>query len=937
MEKDFLEIIGAKEHNLKNINVKIPRNQLVVITGVSGSGKSSLAFDTIYAEGQRRYMETFSSYARQFIGEMERPDVEKINGLSPVIAIEQKTIGRNPRSTVGTVTEVYDFLRLLFARAGQAYSYVTGKAMQKFSEEQILDDLFQKKYEAKIAFLAPIVRARKGHYRELFEQLFKNGYTKVRVNGEIIDIVPDLQLDRYKTHDIELVIDRLKVNIENRERIQNSLRLALKEGNGFLMVFDHDSHDIFQYSKFLMCVDSGISYDEPSPNTFSFNSPYGACSHCKGLGEILEPDLNLIIPDPTKNIKNGGIAPLGEERNNMIFSQLKKLAQEYKFSLQDPIEKIPAKVIDIILYGGDDTIKAADYGHDELIIHIGRDGLIHMLKKYASDHYSDAIRQWAEDFMKKSTCPECKGKRLKPESLSYKINNYNISDLAQMDIQELSLWFQSVSDHMNERQRKISQDIIKEIKDRILFLTDVGLEYLTLDRPSRTLSGGESQRIRLATQIGSQLTGITYILDEPSIGLHQRDNDRLIHALQNLCSLGNSILVVEHDKEIMLASDYIIDLGPAAGKFGGSIVAEGKVQDFIRLNSNTAHYLSNKVQIEIPKIRRTGNGNILRLAGAKGNNLKNITVDFPLGTMVLVTGVSGSGKSTLIKDTLYPALKNHFYKTADRTLEFSALTGLEFLDKVIEIDQEPIGRTPRSNPVTFVGAFDEIRKLMVEVPEAKIRGYKAGRFSFNVSGGRCETCGGSGRREIEMQFLPNVTVSCETCQGKRYNRETLEVHYKGKNINDILNMNVDEASEFFKEIPKISRKIETLKNVGLGYLTLGQSSTTLSGGEAQRIKLAKELSKKDTGSTFYILDEPTTGLHFADIQMLLTVLNELVQRGNTVLVIEHNLDVIKSADYIIDIGPEAGSKGGEIVAMGTPEEIILSKKSITGKYLANEF
>ena len=933
---EFLNIWGAKVHNLKDINLKIPRNQLVVITGVSGSGKSSLAFDTIYAEGQRRYMETFSAYARQFLGEMERPDVEKITGLSPVIAIEQKTTSKNPRSTVGTVTEIYDFLRLLFARASNAYSYVSGKKMEQYTEEQIIESIYDNFYGRKGILLAPVVRGRKGHYRELFEQYRKQGFGKMRIDGEIVDILPDMQIDRYKTHDIELVVDRLNIEEERKDRLSASLKIALKHGNGFVMFMEHETDKIFQYSKNLMCIDSGISYEEPSPNTFSFNSPYGACPSCKGLGIVYEVDMNLVIPDNDKSINDGAIVPLGETRKNMVFNQLKELSKKFKFSLTEPIKNVPQKALDIILNGGDDSIKAADYGHDDLMINIARDGLVNMLKKYFSESYSEKVRQWAEDFMTLSDCPECHGSRLKKESLFFKVLDKNIYDLSTLDIKSLHDWIELSLEKMDGKQKIIATDIIKELKLRLGFLLDVGLDYLTLNRTAGTLSGGESQRIRLATQIGSQLTGITYILDEPSIGLHQRDNERLINALKELAEIGNTVLVVEHDKDIMLASDYLIDLGPRAGKFGGEIVAEGKPEEFLKISSNTSDFLSGRVKIEVPKVRRKGNGKMLKLNGAKGNNLKHVSLEIPLGSFICVTGVSGSGKSTLINDTLYPILRQHFYDSNQKPLAYQSIEGIEFLDKVIEIDQEPIGRTPRSNPVTFVGAFDEIRKLFAEIPESKIRGYKPGRFSFNVSGGRCDTCDGSGMREIEMQFLPNVEVECETCGGKRYNRETLEIIFKGKNINEILNMSVEEASEFFKELPKIYRKIETLKSVGLGYITLGQSATTLSGGEAQRIKLSKELSKKDTGNTIYILDEPTTGLHFSDIKMLLTVLNELVERNNTVLVIEHNMDVIKIADYIVDIGPEGGSKGGEIVASGTPEEVIKSKKSITAKFLKKE-
>jgi excinuclease ABC subunit A len=933
---DFINIYGAKEHNLKNIDLKIPRNKLVVFTGVSGSGKSSLAFDTIYAEGQRRYMETFSAYARQFLGEMERPDVEKISGLSPVIAIEQKTTGKNPRSTVGTVTEIYDFLRLLFARASDAYSYVTGKKMEKYSEEQMIEHIFENYKDKKGVLLAPLVKGRKGHYRELIEQMRKLGFSKMRIDGQIVDLTPGLQLDRYKTHDIELVIDRIVVAEDRRERIVSSLKLALKHGEGFVLFLDHESGELYQYSKYLMCPESGISYEEPSPNTFSFNSPYGACTSCKGLGVVHEVDLDLIIPDKSKNIEEGGIVPLGEAKKNMIFTQLKEIAKKYKFTFNTAIKDIPEDALKVILYGGDKTFNSHNFGKDAITFNLPREGLVKLLKHYYHDSTSENIRQWAEEFMQMKNCNDCDGSRLKKESLHFKILDKNISELSNLDINILQDWICKAGEKMAPRQKLIANDILKELKLRLGFLLDVGLDYLTLNRPARTLSGGESQRIRLATQIGSQLTGITYILDEPSIGLHQRDNEKLITALKELAEIGNTVIVVEHDKDIMLASDYLVDLGPKAGKFGGEIVAEGTPAEFIKNQSNTSDYLSGRSDIVIPKTRREGTGKYLKLTNASGNNLKNVNLEIPLGKFICMTGVSGSGKSTLINDTLYPILRHHFYKSLQKPLTYGTIEGLEYLDKVIEIDQEPIGRTPRSNPATFVGVFDEIRKLFADTPESKIRGYKSGRFSFNVSGGRCETCDGGGYREIEMQFLPNVEVLCESCNGRRYNRETLEIIYKGKNINDVLNMSVDEATDFFREMPKIFRKIEALQRVGLGYITLGQSATTLSGGEAQRVKLSKELSKKDTGSTIFILDEPTTGLHFSDIKLLLNVLNELVDRKNTVLVIEHNMDVIKVADHIIDIGPEGGAKGGEIVIEGSPEEIIKNKKSHTARFLKKE-
>jgi excinuclease ABC subunit A len=933
---DYINVWGARVHNLKDINLRIPRNKMVVVTGVSGSGKSSLAFDTIYAEGQRRYMETFSAYARQFIGEMERPDVEKITGLSPVIAIEQKTTSKNPRSTVGTVTEIYDFLRLLFARASDAYSYKTGKRMDRYTEDQILEHIFENFKDKKGVLLAPLVRGRKGHYRELFDQMRKQGFSKMRIDGFMIDLSPGMQIDRYKTHDIELVVDRLVVSADRKDRLTSSLKLALKHGNGFVMFMDHDTEEVSQYSRHLMCPESGISYEEPSPNTFSFNSPYGACPSCKGLGIVHEVDLNLVIPDRSLNINDMAIVPLGEVRKNMIFTQLREISKKYNFTFATAIKDIPEKALNVILYGGDNSFEAVSFGKDDMTFNLAQEGLLKMLKRYYADSTSEKIRQWAEDFMVIADCPVCEGSRLKKESMFFKVNEKNISDLSNMDIRSLFEWIGNAPEAMNARQRTISQDIIKELRMRLGFLLDVGLDYLSLNRPARTLSGGESQRIRLATQIGSQLTGITYILDEPSIGLHQRDNEKLIQALRELAEIGNTVLVVEHDKDIMLASDYLMDLGPKAGKFGGEIVAEGTPEEFLRQKSITADYLSGRSAIEVPKKRRKGSGKKLKLTGARGNNLKNVNLEIPLGKFICVTGVSGSGKSTLINDTLYPILRQHFYNSVQKPLEYDSIEGIDLLDKVIEIDQEPIGRTPRSNPVTFVGLFDEIRKLLSETPESKIRGYKPGRFSFNVSGGRCETCDGSGMREIEMQFLPNVEVECESCKGKRYNRETLEILYKGKNISEILDMSVDEAAEFFKEMHKIYRKVETLQSVGLGYITLGQSATTLSGGEAQRIKLAKELSKKDTGNTIYILDEPTTGLHFSDIRMLLDVLNELVERKNTVLVIEHNMDVIKVADHIIDVGPEGGGKGGQIIAEGTPEQIVKVKESHTGRFLKLE-
>ena len=937
-ELDHIEVIGAKEHNLKNIDVNIPRNKMVVITGISGSGKSSLAFDTIYAEGQRRYMETFSSYARQFIGQMERPEVENINGLSPVISIEQKTTGNNPRSTVGTITEVYDFMRLLFARAGDAYSYLTGKKMVRYTEEQMIEHILDNFNNKKILLLAPLVRGRKGHYRELFEQIRKQGYTKVRVDNEVIDIKPGMQLDRYKVHDIEAVIDRIKMGPDRADRLKESMTLALKMGNGIILIMDADTAEISGYSKSLMDPETGLSYEEPSPNAFSFNSPYGACPKCNGLGSINKVDMDRVIPDDSKSINDAGIVPFGEVRDNWTFKQLRALSKQFKFTFSTPIKDIPKEALDIMLHGGgEDTMDMgwANSSHD-YVYNLAAEGVVNMLYRWYNDTTSEKIRQWAEEFMMVDTCPDCEGARLKKESLHFKIAEKNISELAEMDLHELQDWVNNVEKDLSERQKAIAKEILKEIRLRVGFLLHVGLDYLTLNRPARTLSGGEAQRIRLATQIGSQLTGITYILDEPSIGLHQRDNQRLIESLKELSEIGNTVLVVEHDKDIMLASDYLIDLGPGAGKHGGDLVAQGTPEEFLHTETLTAAYLKNDLRIEIPKERRKGSGEKLVLKGAKGNNLQDVTLEIPLGTFTCVTGVSGSGKSSLINETLYPILRNYFYKSLQRPLEFDKIKGLEHIDKVIEIDQSPIGRTPRSNPATYTGVFTEIRSLFASLPEAKIRGYKVGRFSFNVKGGRCETCQGSGMRTIEMNFLPNVYVECETCLGKRYNRETQEILYKGKSISDVLDMTVEDATEFFEAIPKIYRKLKTLNDVGLGYITLGQQATTLSGGEAQRVKLAEELSKRDTGNTFYILDEPTTGLHFEDIRHLLHVLNRLVKKGNTVLVIEHNMDVIKVADWIVDLGPEGGSGGGQIISKGTPEKVAKDKKSYTGQWLAKE-
>lgn len=941
-KEELIEVFGAREHNLKNIDINIPKNKMVVFTGVSGSGKSSLAFDTIYNEGQRRYMESFSAYARQFMGDMERPDVDKILGLSPVISIEQKTTNKNPRSTVGTITELYDFLRLLYARIGEAYSYNTGKKMTKFSEEEIVDNIYKKFKSKKITLLAPLIRGRKGHYRELFEDIRKKGFLKVRVDGEVLDITPRMQLDRYKIHDIEVVIDRLQVTDDMKVRLSQSVQQTLKTGKDlmFLLVSGGTKEDtVVQYSKLLMCEDTGISYEEPSPNAFSFNSPYGACPTCKGLGNVYTISMDAIIPDTAKNIREGGIAPLGEEREASMFRTVAQLARKYKISLDKPIKDLPAKGLNVILYGREDGDTADMMAYDEAAaseLYEGDfEGIIPMIKRWFAGS-SEATREWAEKFMELQTCPTCNGTRLKKESLWFKVDKKNISELSDLNLDKLMVWFADVEKRLSDKQNTISKDILKEIRERLQFLLDVGLTYLTLNRSSRTLSGGESQRIRLATQIGSQLQGITYILDEPSIGLHQRDNHRLIEALRNLRNIGNSVLVVEHDKDIMMAADHLVDIGPRAGKHGGRVVAAGTPEEVLKSASDTALYLNGKKGIAIPEERRAGNGKTLELKGATGNNLKNVSVSFPLGKLVLVTGVSGSGKSTLINETLYPILSRHCYNSRITPMPYKSVKGLEHIDKVIEIDQSPIGRTPRSNPATYCGFFTEIRTLFSAVPEAKIRGYNAGRFSFNVKGGRCDVCEGGGMRVIEMNFLPDVYVHCEKCNGKRYNRETLEIRYKGKSISDVLDMTVDEASEFFQAVPYLYRKIKVLSDVGLGYITLGQSAVTLSGGEAQRVKLATELAKKDTGKTFYILDEPTTGLHFQDIQHLLDVLNKLVERGNSVLVIEHNLDVIKVADHVIDLGPEGGDGGGRILFEGTPEEMIKNKESHTAKFLKME-
>ncbi len=945
-ENEHIEVFGAREHNLKNIDISIPKNKLVVVTGISGSGKSSLAFDTIFSEGQRRYMESFSAYARQFLGDMERPDVDKITGLSPVISIEQKTTNKNPRSTVGTVTEVYDFLRLLYARIGEAFSYNTGKKMVKWSEEEIVGNIYTRFARKKIIVLAPLIRGRKGHYRELFEEVRKKGFLKIRIDGEVKDLVPKMQVDRYKIHDIELVVDRLAADTEQKVRLSESVQKGLQLGNGLLFLLLNDEQKLVQYSRQLMCEETGIAYEEPSPNAFSFNSPYGACPVCKGLGNVYQVNSDAIVPDKKLSINEGGIAPLGEERDSFVFKQVQQLAKKNKISLDRPIEDLPESALNLILFGNknndDNADEYTEFGSvkisDEREVPSGEyEGVVNMIKRwFHSDTTNESLRVWVEKFMMLEKCPACQGNRLKKESLWFKVDEKNIAELSEMDLVKLKAWFDGIEKRLNKKQNIIARDILKEIRERIQFLLDVGLTYLSLNRPSKSLSGGESQRIRLATQIGSQLQGITYILDEPSIGLHQRDNHQLIKALKNLRDIGNSVLVVEHDKDIMLAADYLIDIGPDAGKHGGKVVAKGTPENFLKLDTLTSSYLNGEAEITVPSERRKGNGHSLVLKGASGNNLKNVTATFPLGKFICITGVSGSGKSTLINETLYPLLSIHAYKSKMSPLPFKNIEGLEYIDKVVEIDQSPIGRTPRSNPATYCGFFTDIRALFASIPEAKIRGYKPGRFSFNVKSGRCDVCQGGGMRTIEMNFLPDVYVHCEKCNGKRYNRETLEIRYKGKSISDVLEMTVDEAVDFFKNVPYLYRKIKVLQEVGLGYITLGQSAVTLSGGEAQRVKLATELSKRDTGKTFYILDEPTTGLHFRDIQHLADVLNKLVDRGNTVLVIEHNMDIIKIADYIIDLGPEGGDAGGKILFEGTPEQLIENKKSFTAQFLKEE-
>ena len=936
-EDEKINVWGARVHNLKNINVEIPRNSLTVITGLSGSGKSSLAFDTIYAEGQRRYIETFSAYARNFLGGLERPDVDKITGLSPVISIEQKTTNKNPRSTVGTTTEIYDFLRLLYARAGKAYSYETGEEMVRYTEEKVVEMISHDYLDKKILILAPIVRSRKGHYRELFESMRRKGYLNVRVDGTVMEITRGMKTDRYKNHDIEVVIDKLQVHSSDDERLKKSIAIAMKQGEGLIMILDKETNEAKYFSKRLMCPTTGIAYSDPAPNNFSFNSPQGACPRCKGLGYVNEIDIDKIIPDKGQSIHSGGIVPLGRYKNEMIFWQIDALLQKYGCNLKTKIAEIPEEALYEILNGSMTKVRI-----DKSLIHtssdyfVAFDGVTKYLRSLLEESDSAKEQKWADQFMAVGTCPECNGQRLNREALSFRIWNKNIAELADMDISELRIWIDEAESHLTEQQAKIAAEILKEIRTRLDFLLEVGLDYLSLNRPSVSLSGGESQRIRLATQIGSQLVNVLYILDEPSIGLHQRDNERLIRSLKELRDIGNTVIVVEHDKDMMLNADYIVDIGPKAGRNGGEVVFQGTPQQMLNAGTLTSKYLNGQLNIETPKERRKGNGLFLTIHGARGNNLKSVDVKFPLGTLTLVTGVSGSGKSTLINDTLQPILSQHFYRSLKAPLPYDSIDGLNNIDKVVNVDQSPLGRTPRSNPATYTGVFSDIRNLFVNLPEAKIRGYKPGRFSFNVKGGRCEACGGSGYKTIEMNFLPDVTVPCEVCHGKRYNRETLEVRYKGKSIADVLDMTINQAVEFFENVPDILRKIKTIQDVGLGYIKLGQPSTTLSGGESQRVKLATELSKRDTGRTVFILDEPTTGLHFEDIRILMDVLQRLVDRGNTVMIIEHNLDVIKMADYIIDMGPEGGRRGGYVIATGTPEEVAMSGKGCTAPFLRHE-
>lgn len=940
-ENNKINVWGARANNLKNIDVEIPRNSLTVITGLSGSGKSSLAFDTLFAEGQRRYIETFSAYARNFLGNMQRPDVDKITGLSPVISIEQKTTNKNPRSTVGTTTEIYDYLRLLYARAGTAYSYMTGEKMVKYTEEKVIEMILNEYDGHRIFILAPLVRNRKGHYRELFESMRRKGYLYIRIDGEIQEITRGMKVDRYKNHNIEVVIDKLSVQAKDDKRLNKSVSTAIKQGDGLIMIFDKDDNNAKYFSKRLMCPTSGIAYKDPAPNIFSFNSPEGACPKCKGLGYVNEIDLNKVIPNKKLSIHEGAIVPLGKYKNQMIFWQIDGILQKYDCNIKTTVDKIPQDALEEILYGSLENIRISkELVHTSSDYFVSFDGVIKYLRNVMENDDSAAGQKWADQFLATTTCQECHGNRLNREALSYRIWDKNISELASMDIAELQEWLNEVHKHMEPQQLKIAEEILKEIQKRINFLLEVGLDYLTLNRQSATLSGGESQRIRLATQIGSQLVNVLYILDEPSIGLHQRDNERLIKSLKELRDLGNTVIVVEHDKDMMLAADYIVDIGPKAGRKGGEVVFQGIPHKLLELpessGTSTGMYLSGKKSIQIPKERRKGNGKYIKIKGAKGNNLKNIDVEFPLGKLIVVTGVSGSGKSTLINETLQPILSKHFYRSLKKPMPYDAIEGIENIDKVVNVDQSPLGRTPRSNPATYTGVFSDIRNLFVNLPEAKIRGYKPGRFSFNVRGGRCEACGGNGYKTIEMNFLPDVMVSCEVCHGKRYNRETLEVRYKGKSIADVLDMTINQAVDFFEAVPNILQKIKTIQDVGLGYIKLGQPSTTLSGGESQRVKLATELSKRDTGKTLYILDEPTTGLHFEDIRILMNVLEKIVDRGNTVIIIEHNLDVIKMADYVIDIGPEGGRKGGEILAVGTPEEVAKSKKGYTPPFLRNE-
>lgn len=936
-EDEKINIWGARVHNLKNIDVEIPRNALTVITGLSGSGKSSLAFDTIFAEGQRRYIETFSAYARNFLGNLERPDVNKITGLSPVISIEQKTTNKNPRSTVGTTTEIYDYLRLLFARSGTAYSYLSGEKMVKYTEEKIVEMILNDYADKRIYILSPLVRQRKGHYRELFESMRRKGYLYMRVDGEIKEIVRGMKVDRYKNHNIEVVIDKLQVHGKDDERLRKTVQTAMRQGDGVIMIMDKETGEIRNYSKRLMDPVSGISYGEPAPNIFSFNSPEGACQRCKGLGYVNEIDLSKVIPNDKLSIHDGAIVPLGKYKNQMIFWQIDAILHKYDLTLKTPFKDIPQDVVDEILYGSLENIKISkDLVHTSSDYFVTFEGIIKYLRTVMENDDSTAGQKWADQFLATTTCPECNGMRLKRESLSYKIWNRNISEIANLDITELKEWLDHVEEHLDKQQRAIATEIVKELRARVSFLLEVGLDYLSLNRASASLSGGESQRIRLATQIGSQLVNVLYILDEPSIGLHQRDNERLIHSLKELRDMGNSVIVVEHDKDMMLAADYIIDIGPKAGRKGGEVVFQGTPQQMLQQHTITADYLNGKRAIELPAKRREGNGKSIWIKGAKGNNLKDIDVEFPLGKLIVVTGVSGSGKSTLINETLQPILSKHFYRSLKKPMPYDSIEGIDYIDKVVDVDQSPLGRTPRSNPATYTGVFSDIRSLFVNLPEAKIRGYKPGRFSFNVKGGRCEACGGNGYKTIEMNFLPDVMVPCEVCHGKRYNRETLEVRYKGKSIADVLDMTINQAVEFFEAVPNILHKIKTIQDVGLGYIKLGQPSTTLSGGESQRVKLATELSKRDTGKTLYILDEPTTGLHFEDIRILMDVLQQLVDRGNTVIIIEHNLDVIKLADYIIDMGPEGGRGGGMVLITGTPEEVAKSNKGHTQKFLKQE-